>query len=284
MALSLARAEQTVIISADSRQCFRELNVGVAKPNAEELASVHHYFINSHSIQEEVNACTFEKYALEATAMTFQDKDTVVMVGGTGLYIKAFCEGIDLIPEISPGCRDEISSAYKTQGIDWLREEVRQVDPVWFATGEQMNPQRLMRALEVKKSTGRSLREFQTRQKITRDFTIRKLAPLVSREELYMRINKRVDEMMAAGLLDEVKALYPYRHLNALRTVGYTELFNYLDGKWKLQEAVEKIKTKHKTICQASADLVSTRSRDRMDQNLNPKVSRTVPVLSLSAA
>lgn len=242
MALQLARQYNTEIISADSRQCFREMNIGVAKPSAEELAAVKHHFINSHSVHDEVSAVTFEQYALAATAEIFQHNDRGIMAGGTGLYIKAYCEGLDEIPAVSAALRADIIAEYEEKGIQWLQEELRIQDPLYAAQGEMYNPQRMMRALEVKMATGKSIRDFQRKTRLVRDFNIIKYGIDISKEDLHRNINRRVDQMMEAGLLDEVKSLLPYRHLNALQTVGYTELFEHLDGKLSLNEAIERIK------------------------------------------
>lgn len=252
-AIRLALNLQTKIISADSRQCFKELNIGVAKPSGEELKAVPHYFINSHSIGEAVNAALFEELALGWTQEIFQwqtgkeENPAVVMVGGTGLYIKAFCEGLDEIPAIDPAIRKQILAQYNLDGISCLQEQIREHDPAFYAAGEILNPQRLMRALEVKLSTGRSILDFRTRQKRERPFEIRKIGLQLPKEALHQRINHRVDLMMEEGLLDEVKGLTNVKDLNALQTVGYSELFAHLDGNCSLEEAVESIKkhTRH---------------------------------------
>jgi len=243
LAIELARTFRTDIISADSRQCYRELNIGVAKPSEEERRLVKHYFINSHSIHDEVNAAVFEQYALQAVRTIFQSQPVAVMVGGTGLYIKAFCEGIDDIPPVSPAIRDAIIARYEQHGISWLQQQVREADPLYYASGEVSNPQRLIRALEVMQGTGKSIRHYQQGKKITRDFTIVKIGLELSRENLHRNISNRVDQMMEQGLLQEVQGLIRWRHLNALQTVGYSELFNYFDGHCTLQEAVDAIKT-----------------------------------------
>ena len=242
LAIDLAKHFHTQIISADSRQCFRELNVGVAKPTEDQLHQVKHYFINSHSIHEELNAAIFEQYALQSVESIFMHHDVAVMVGGTGLYIQAFCEGLDQIPQISPGIREKIKANYERAGLGWLQEQVRSKDPEYFETGEIENPQRLMRALEVVSETGKSIRQFQRNKKATRSFSIIKIGLQLSKEQLHSNIHHRVDEMMRNGLLAEVESLVPFQSLPALRTVGYTELFSYLEGKMPLEAAVELIK------------------------------------------
>lgn len=242
LAIAIARLFNSPVISADSRQCFKELNIGVAKPSAEQLQAVKHYFINSHTVHDEVNAAVFEQYALEVAAKTFCEQDTVVMAGGTGLYIRSFCQGIDEVPQIDPEIRQKILADYEWEGLQWLQHEVEQTDPLYYSRGETKNPQRLMRALEVIRSTGRSLIEFQTQQKKKRDFDIITIGIELPREQLHKNINQRVDTMMQQGLLEEVRSLEPFRKLNALQTVGYRELFGHLAGDLSLDEAVEIIK------------------------------------------
>jgi len=242
-AVRLAQHLQTDIISADSRQCYRELNIGVAKPSPGELAAVKHYFIDSHSITAEVNAAAFEELALQWTSEIFRRSRIAVMVGGTGLYIRAFTNGLDAIPPVDQAIRSHIRLHYEEQGLGWLQSEVQKYDPAYYAAGEIQNPQRMMRALEVRMSTGQSILSFQNRQPRPRPFEIRMVGLTLPREQLYRRINERVDQMMASGLLAEAEGLLPYRAHNALQTVGYKELFQYFDGHWSLDAAVEAIKT-----------------------------------------
>ena len=242
LAIQIAQHFNTGIISADSRQCFKELNIGVAKPSAEELKLVKHYFINSHAIQDEVNASIFEQYALQIVTEIFKQQDIAVMVGGTGLYVKTFCNGIDEVPVIDPVIREKITADFEWEGLLWLQHEVEKKDPLYFAKGETKNPQRLMRALEVKLSTGRSIIEFQTQQKKKRDFNIFKIGLELPKEQLHKNINSRVDAMIKQGLLAEVKTLLPFKKLNALQTVGYRELFGHLAGDLPLEDAIEIIK------------------------------------------
>ena len=247
MAIEVALHFSTQIISADSRQCFKELNIGVARPSPDELKLVPHYFIGSHSIHDTVNAAVFEQYALEKVNQIFERCDIAVMVGGTGLYIKTFCSGIDEVPAIIDGMREKITAAYELKGLAWLQDEVLTSDPAYFAKGEIQNPHRLMRALEVKLSTGKSILEFHSQKKVERDFNIIKIGLELPRQELYQRINSRVDKMMEIGLVAEARSLEPYKQLNALQTVGYSELFDYFDGKVTLEQATEaiQINTRH---------------------------------------
>jgi tRNA dimethylallyltransferase len=242
LAIQLAQHFNTEIISCDSRQCFKELNIGVAKPSAEELNTITHHFINSHSIHEVVNAVTFEQYALEKVTAIFTSHKVAVMVGGTGLYVKAFCDGMDEVPETAAAIRQNIVAHYNSNGIEWLQQQIQQNDPQYFSTGEMQNPQRMMRALEVKLSTGKSILDFQTKQKKQRDFNIIKIGLELPRPVLIERINKRVDSMMQDGLLEEVQSLIPYQELNALQTVGYKELFSYFNNEISLEQAIESIK------------------------------------------
>ena len=246
-AIQLAQLLQTKIISADSRQCFRELNIGVAKPTEHELAAVPHFFINSHSVQEEVNAVVFEKYALATAEAIFQNHSTAVMVGGTGLYIKAFCEGLDNIPAIDFTVRQQITDNYHQQGLAYLQTELKAKDPLFWEKAEQQNPQRLMRALEVLLSTGQSITNFRRGEKTERPFNIIKIGLELPREKLYQQINERVDAMIENGLVAEVQNLHSYKSLNALQTVGYSEIFEYLEGKKTLSQAIDDIKrnTRH---------------------------------------
>ncbi len=242
MAVQLARHFSTDIISADSRQCYKELSIGVARPSEDELSFATHHFIASHSIHDTVNAAVFEEYAQRKANEIFLNKDAVVMVGGTGLYIKAFCEGIDAMPETVTAVRREIIEASLQNGLQWLQAKIMEEDRLFYNSGEIHNPQRLIRALEVKRVTGSSIINFKTGVKKKRDFRIIKIGIEMERATLYERINQRVDTMIRSGLVEEVKALLPFRHLNALQTVGYSEMFRYLDGELSLAGAVELIK------------------------------------------
>ena len=247
VAIALAKHFSTEIISADSRQCFKELNIGVARPSENELAEVKHHFIASHpiaigSVHDEMDAAVYEKIALQKTTGLFEKHDVIIMVGGTGLYIKAFCEGLDAIPTIEMAIRQKIIKAYEEKGLSWLQEEIKEKDSEFYKVGEIKNPQRMMRALEVVESTGKSILEFRRAKKTHRDFNIIKIGLELPKEDLHRNINARVDNMMEQGLIDEVKALLPFKNLNALQTVGYKEIFEYLSGKFSLEQAAEEIK------------------------------------------
>ncbi|HQX18479.1 MAG TPA: tRNA (adenosine(37)-N6)-dimethylallyltransferase MiaA [Niabella sp.] len=246
-AIELASYFNTVILSADSRQCFQELNIGVARPTVAELQMVPHFFIASHSIHEELNAAWYETYSLNLLHQLFETKDIVVVCGGTGLYIKALTEGLDTIPEVGTTIRQKIVSGYKENGIGWLKQELLLKDPLFASQGEMQNPQRMMRALEVVEATGQSIISFHKKDQAARPFNIIKLGLELSRDILYERINARVDAMMEAGLEEEVRQLLPYRKLNALHTVGYREMFDYFDGETSKERAIELIKqnTRH---------------------------------------
>lgn len=243
VAIELAKHFQTEIISADSRQCYKELDIGVARPSPGELQAVNHHFIASHTIHKEITAADFEKYALEKVKEIFEVHDVAIMVGGTGLYIKAFCEGLDEIPGIDPVLRQKIIDEYSSGGIGWLQKEIKEKDPGFYETGEIQNPQRMMRALEVFKATGKSILDYRKGKKAERSFSISKIGLDLTKEELQRNIDKRVDVMMENGLLEEVRSLIPYRELNVLKTVGYSELFDHLDGKLSLEKAIGDIKT-----------------------------------------
>jgi tRNA dimethylallyltransferase len=243
VAVKLAKQLQTEIISADSRQCYKELNIGVAKPSPEELTAVHHHFINSHSIHEDVNAALFEDYALNAAKKVFSKSDVAVMVGGTGLYIKAFTDGLDSIPVTPDQIRNDISQNYELKGLDWLQSEVQKKDLAFWKTAEQKNPHRLIRALEVVTATGKSINDFKKGDKIIRPFNIIKIGLGLPKNELNENINLRVDRMIEVGLVEEVKNLLPFQNLKALQTVGYKEIFQYLNKEITLDKAITEIKT-----------------------------------------
>ena len=246
-AIALAKALGTEIISADARQCYKEMNIGVARPSADELKKVPHHFIASHSVNENINASFYENWAMNKVETLFSTKDAIVMVGGTGLYIKAFCEGLDLIPAIDAEIRENIIAQYEKLGLRWLQKEVSVKDPQYWEKGEQKNPQRLMRALEVRLGTGSSITSFQNKKAVERPFKIVKIGLELPREELYERINARVLTMVEEGLEKEVKSLEAVAHLNALQTVGYSEWKDYFEGKISKEKVIENIQqnTRH---------------------------------------
>ncbi|GAB3006078.1 tRNA (adenosine(37)-N6)-dimethylallyltransferase MiaA [Niabella terrae] len=247
LAVELARRLQTVILSADSRQCYRELNIGVARPEPEELALVPHYFIASHTVTEPVHAAYYEQFGLALLEELFSKHSIVLLTGGTGLYIKALTEGLDPIPEIPPSIRQEITQQYEQEGIAWLREAIQNSDPLFATAGEMQNPRRMMRALEVVRATGTSIISYRNTGKATRPFRILRIALELPRLQLYERINLRVVQMVDAGLEAEVRRLEPLRNLHPLQTVGYQEFFTYFDGGCSREEAIAAIQqnTRH---------------------------------------
>ncbi|MVN89910.1 tRNA (adenosine(37)-N6)-dimethylallyltransferase MiaA [Mucilaginibacter sp. HME9299] len=241
-AIELAKYYNTEIVSADSRQFYQEMSIGTAKPSAEELAAVPHHFIGSHSIKQNFNVGDFERDGLAKLNELFSYHDVVLMAGGSGLYVKAITDGFDNLPDIDPSVRQSLNETFAQEGIDVLQNRLQQVDPEYFETVDKNNPQRIIRALEVFESTGKPFSSFHKGASKQRKFNIIKIILDLPREELYERINKRVDLMMQTGLLEEVKQLLPYRSLNALNTVGYSEVFDYTDGTTDLNTAFELIK------------------------------------------
>lgn len=242
LAIEIAKQFSTEIISADSRQFFKEMEIGTAKPSAEELAAAPHHFINSHSVNTLFSTGDFEIQALKLMDELFKKHDLLVMVGGSGLYIDAVCKGLDDLPATDINIREQLNEQLATEGIEAIKGQLSRDDPEYYAKVDQSNPQRMIRGLEFFLSTGMKLSSFLTNSKKTRPFNIIKIGLNTDRAILYNRINLRVDLMMDAGLLDEVKALKDYRSYNALNTVGYSELFAYLDGEIDLEQAVDKIK------------------------------------------
>jgi tRNA dimethylallyltransferase len=235
------------VVSCDSRQLYRELRIGVARPDDAQLAAVPHYFIADRSISEPCSAGAYELEALQLLEKLFRDHETVVMAGGSGLYIDALCNGLDDFPDADPELRAQLSERLRTEGVAALRADLRVLDPETYATIDPANGQRIVRALEVTIATGRKYSSFKTHPAKERPFTIVKTGLKRPRPELYARIDARVDRMMEEGLLEEARALLPHRSLPALNTVGYKELFDYFDGRYDLAEAIRLIKrnTRH---------------------------------------
>lgn len=246
-AIKLAKQLNTVIISADSRQLYKEMRIGTAVPSLKELHEVKHYFIQSISILDDYDVADYERDALKLLELLFKEHDHVVMVGGSGLYIDAVCKGIDLMPDITFETRQRVNKLFEEQGLAGLQAEVQRLDPEYWTFVDQRNPRRLQRALEICYQTGETFTSFRTKQPVKRNFNIVKYALCREKQDLYNRINQRVEIMLAQGLVDEARQLLPYRRRNALNTVGYKELFEYFDGKCSLNEAVEQIKmdTRH---------------------------------------
>ena len=242
LCLDVAKHFHIPIINADSRQIFRELKIGTAPPTEAQMQQVHHDFVGILGLDDYYSASLFEQQVLELLGRQFLSSDYALMAGGSMMYIDAVCDGIDDIPTIDDQTRTMMKQRLTDEGLEALCEELRQRDPEYYEIVDRQNPRRVVHALEICLMTGKTYTSFRKRQKRQRPFNIIKIGLNRPREELYDRINRRVDQMMADGLLEEAKALYPKRHLNALNTVGYKELFDYIDGRWPLEEAVERIK------------------------------------------
>ncbi len=242
LAIELAGHYQTVILSADSRQFYKDLNIGTAKPTEEQLTKISHYFINTKDVSELYGAGHFEKDVLKTLDELFKEHALVFMVGGSGLYIDAVLNGVDDFTEVPPEVRSSLNKKFEENGLEWLREELKKKDENYFNEVDQNNPQRLIRALEVIEHTGLPYSGFLKNKTIQRPFTAIKILINLDRKELYTRINSRVDAMMQEGLLEEAKKLITKKQFNALKTVGYKELYDYFEGDTSLETAVEKIK------------------------------------------
>jgi tRNA dimethylallyltransferase len=242
VAIAVAKHFHTVVISADSRQLFREMTIGTARPTPEEQAQVRHYFVNSHSIDTPYDAAQYGRDALALIDMLFREHTVLVLCGGSGLYIKAVLEGFDDIPEVSESIRAELVGQFEAQGIGWLQARMEEEDPELFGSIDRHNPHRLIRALEVKRGTGQSIAAFRTQRQHTLPFHVHQVGLTLPREQLYARIDARMDAMIEAGLFEEARALYPFRAHNALQTVGYQEIFDWMDGQYDRDEAIRLLK------------------------------------------
>ena len=242
MAIALATHFGTEILSCDSRQFFKELRIGTAVPSAGELMAVPHHFIQHKSIFESYSVGDFERDAIALLDKLFKKHDVVVMVGGSGLYAKAIIDGLDDFPEVDEVIRQELNEAYAQKGIEYLQELLKTLDEVQYNQMDVQNPQRLIRALEVCRASGKPYSSFLQRKEKQRDFTSVQIGLTADRTEVYERINKRVDMMLEEGLLIEAQNMMPYKHLNALQTVGYKELFSFFEGECSFEAAIEAIK------------------------------------------
>ena len=253
LCIRLAERFHTDIINADSRQIFREIPIGTAAPTAEQQARVKHHFVGTHSITDYYSASMYEQDVLNLISRTSNlaphTSHLALMTGGSMMYIDAVCNGIDDIPTIRDDIREEMKRRYAEEGLPALVEELRQLDPEHYEVVDRNNPRRVIHALEICHQTGKTYTSFRTNTRKERPFNIVKIGLTRPREELYERINRRVDQMMQDGLLEEARNMYPLRHLNALNTVGYKELFCYFDGTWTLPEAVERIKGNTRRYC-----------------------------------
>jgi len=242
LAIFIAKKLKTEIISFDSRQFYQEMKIGTAVPSDEELKEVPHHFIQNLSIEQDYSVGNFERDALVKIEELFEKYDYLVFVGGSGLYEKAVTEGLDEFPQVDKSIRLNLIYEYDIHGLEPLQNELKEVDPVYYNLVDLNNPVRIIRALEIYRGTGKPFSSYRKNNYSARNFQVTKIGLELSREEIYDRINKRVDLMMQEGLLEEVKSLYPKKHLNSLQTVGYRELFDYLDGKIELDFAIEEIK------------------------------------------
>lgn len=242
LSLHIAEYFETSIISSDSRQLYADLRIGTAAPTQEQLKRVPHHFVGCLELTDYYSAARYEVEVLQLLEHLFQTKNIALMTGGSMMYVDAVCKGIDDIPTIDNDTRKLLKSKYETEGLDSLCAELKLLDSEYYKIVDLKNPKRVIHALEICYLTGKAYTSFRTQNRKKRPFKIIKIGLTRDREELYQRINHRVDMMMEEGLLDEVKSVYPYKHLNSLNTVGYKELFNYLDGIWDLSFAVEKIK------------------------------------------
>ena len=242
LSLSVAERLGSPIVNADSRQIYRELPIGTAAPTAAEQARVPHLFVGTHTLTDRYNAGEFEREALAALEELFRTRDHVLMVGGAMLYIDAVCKGLDEMPHVSAELRKQVQQQYAANGLEWLQAQVKEADPQYFGEADIQNPQRLLHALEICLAGGRPYSSFRLGSRKERPFRVVKIGLTRPREELYTRINARVDSMLAQGLLEEVRAVESLRHLNALNTVGYKEMFRYLDGEWTLEAAADMVR------------------------------------------
>ena len=242
LSIKIANYYQTEIISADSRQFYKEMKIGTAVPEIEELKAAPHHFIQHISVENDYSVGDFEKEAIQKLEDVFKEKQLVVMVGGSGLYIKAVTEGLDDFPDVDPEIRQNLNSHLEKDGIDWLQKKLFVLDPEYYKNADVQNPHRLIRALEICIATGKPFFSFLNQDKRNRNFKTINIGLTANREMIYERINQRVDIMIENGLVEEAKALYPQRNLNALNTVGYKELFKYFDGDWDLETAISEIK------------------------------------------
>lgn len=230
------------VLSTDSRQMYRGLAIGTAQPSVEQLQAVEHHFIASHDIKCNLSCGEYATQALARLGELFVEHDLVIAVGGSGLYVRALCEGMDELPQADPALRGELAERLRTEGLESLAGQLRTLDPAYYEAVDRSNPARVVRALEVCLQTGRPFSKLRTGERRKRDFGIVKLGVDLPREELYVRIDRRVDQMIADGLEAEARAMYPHRHLNALQTVGYREFFDYFEGRISYDQAVELIK------------------------------------------
>ena len=275
LSIALAKHLNTVILSADSRQFYKEMNIGTAKPSAEEKDGIPHFFIDSHSIHEALTAANYADQALGVLNNQFQQHDTIILTGGSGMFIDALCKGLDNIPH-STEIRDQFTAQWKSNGLEFIQEKLKVADPDYYDQVDRQNPVRIIRALEAIEITGKPFSSLRKSSDTTRPFSVQHIIIEHNREALYQRINRRVDLMIENGLLAEAKALSPHRNLNALNTVGYSELFDYFDGTLTLEEAIEKIKQNTRnyakrqiTWCRRYTDALRIDYKAEIDEMMN---------------
>ena len=256
VAIRLAQEYNCEILSADSRQFYKELNIGTAKPTKEELDSVPHHFINNLSVRDDYSVGDYERDVLKKLESIYMNQDVAVLVGGTGLYINAVLNGLDSFPDVPKDIKDNYESIFASQGIKSLQLLLTEKDPEYAQKVDMNNPHRIIRALSIIEISGSTFSSFLTSKKIERPFRVIKIALTMERHLLYDRINKRVDQMIESGLVNEAKSLIGHKHLNALRTVGYSELFQHFDGKYFMSEAIEKIKQNTRNYAKRQSHVV----------------------------
>jgi len=290
VSLRLAEQFRSPILSADSRQIYKDLPVGTAAPTATDLQRVPHYFVGALELTDYYSASQFEREALRLLSELFETHDTIIMSGGSMLYIDAVCKGIDDLPTIDETLRQDILALYEKEGLTPIRRQLRLLDPVYYKQVDLKNPKRVIHAVEVCLMSGKPYSSFRTNRSKERPFRVLKIGLTRDREELYDRINCRVNQMIENGLLDEARRVYPYRHLNALNTVGYKELFHYFDGEWSLEFAVRKIKQNSRIYARKqttwfkrdkSIVWVHANEIDKIQNHLEAFISQTVPASSL---
>lgn len=271
LSIEWAKKLNTCILSADSRQFYKEMKIGTAAPSESELKEVKHHFIAHLSIHDYYNVSMYEIQALEILKQAFKTNDYVIVCGGSGLYIDALSYGIDTLPDPDPVLRKQLTELHLKEGTDDLLRQLKELDPEFYEIVDINNPKRILRALEVCIQTNQTYTSLRKNQQKKRDFSIVKYCLSLPRETLYQRINRRTDQMIADGLLDEAKALCPFRHLNALNTVGYKELFGFIDGKYTLEESIEKIKTNTRRYAKRQ---ITWFKRDKTYQSISPQELR----------
>jgi tRNA dimethylallyltransferase len=271
LSIEWAKKLNTCILSADSRQFYKEMKIGTAAPSESELKEVKHHFIAHLSIHDYYNVSMYEIQALEILKQAFKTNDYVIVCGGSGLYIDAISYGIDTLPDPDPVLRKQLTELHLKEGTDDLLRQLKELDPEFYEIVDINNPKRILRALEVCIQTNQTYTSLRKNQQKKRDFSIVKYCLSLPRETLYQRINRRTDQMIADGLLDEAKALCPFRHLNALNTVGYKELFGFIDGKYTLEESIEKIKTNTRRYAKRQ---ITWFKRDKTYQSISPQELR----------